>query len=195
MGKKSANKRKKNIPTSWIELKIFEGKNRQVRRMTAAIGYPTLRLIRYSVGNWNIENCNPANIKFLIFFRWWKEFFLIINDKYTIIIPTIITATAGINIAIRDNVIELPASAVATTGLPTPPVTADDFNLINPVAAWIVPAIPPPAIKASDHFISGGKSVTTAPLKTIPANIASGWLIASKNYQPRECSNWIFLQL
>jgi len=49
-----------NIPTSWVELTIREGKNRQVRRMTAAVGYPTLRLIRYSVGEWTVDEILPG---------------------------------------------------------------------------------------------------------------------------------------
>ncbi len=54
---------RKSIPTSWISLTITEGKNRQVRRMTAAVGYPTLRLIRHSIGNVSIENMLPGEYK------------------------------------------------------------------------------------------------------------------------------------
>ena len=51
---------RKNIPTSWIELIITEGKNRQVRRMTAAVLYPTLRLIRYAVGKYSLSGIAPG---------------------------------------------------------------------------------------------------------------------------------------
>lgn len=56
---------RKNLPTSWIKLILSEGKNRQVRKMTAAVGFPTLRLIRYSIEKCNIEALQPGEMRIL----------------------------------------------------------------------------------------------------------------------------------
>jgi 23S rRNA pseudouridine2457 synthase len=56
---------RKSVPTCWIEVKLTEGKNRQVRRMTAAIGFPTLRLIRKAIGKLELGNLAPGEFKYI----------------------------------------------------------------------------------------------------------------------------------
>ena len=53
-------RQRKSVSDTWIELVLTEGRNRQVRRMTAAVGYPTLRLVRWAVGNWTLDGLAPG---------------------------------------------------------------------------------------------------------------------------------------
>lgn len=64
---------RKNIPTHWLELTIHEGKNRQIRRMTAKIGHPTLRLIRVAIGPWRLDKLAPGE---------WREAASIMPGKF-----------------------------------------------------------------------------------------------------------------
>ena len=61
-----------NVPDSWLEICIDEGRNRQVRRMTAAVGLPTLRLIRGAVGPWTLDNLQPGESRSISSNEAWK---------------------------------------------------------------------------------------------------------------------------
>jgi 23S rRNA pseudouridine2457 synthase len=52
---------RRNIPTAWLEITLAEGRNRQVRRMTAAVGHPTLRLVRVGIGQWSLDGLRPGD--------------------------------------------------------------------------------------------------------------------------------------
>ncbi len=68
---------RKNIPTAWLKLQLIEGKNRQVRKMTAKVGYPTLRLIRVRIANLRLENMEVGMVKKLS----RKEIYRYLFDK------------------------------------------------------------------------------------------------------------------
>ena len=56
---------RKTVPDCWLKLTISEGRNRQVRRMTASVGHPALRLVRWSVGRWSLDNIMPGEYKIM----------------------------------------------------------------------------------------------------------------------------------
>lgn len=53
-----------HVPTAWLEIALMEGRNRQIRRMTAAVGYPTLRLVRVTIGAWSLDGLRPGQWEF-----------------------------------------------------------------------------------------------------------------------------------
>ncbi|MGK9368614.1 pseudouridine synthase [Melioribacter sp. Ez-97] len=69
-----------NIPTTWLSITLIEGKNRQVRKMTAAVGYPTLRLVRMRIENLRIARMNPGEV-IILKGKTLSEFLKIINEK------------------------------------------------------------------------------------------------------------------
>jgi 23S rRNA pseudouridine2457 synthase len=75
---------RKNIPTSWISLALTEGKNRQVRKMTAAVGFPTLRLIRYRIEDITIEKMHAGEMKQMDRATLYKRLRLADNKRGTL---------------------------------------------------------------------------------------------------------------
>ena len=63
---------RKSVPTSWIDIALREGRNRQVRRMTAAAGLPTLRLIRHRIGPWSLDDLGPGETRVMTSEAAWQ---------------------------------------------------------------------------------------------------------------------------
>lgn len=66
-------RQRRNIPDAWLEIGLTEGRNRQVRRMTAAVGLPTLRLIRFAVGPWTLEGLAPGDTRSISNAQAWRQ--------------------------------------------------------------------------------------------------------------------------
>ena len=62
-----------NVPDSWLEIRLLEGRNRQVRRMTAAVGLPTLRLVRRAIGPWTFDGLQPGESRVLDNQEAWRR--------------------------------------------------------------------------------------------------------------------------
>ena len=58
-------RQRRHIPTQWLSLTLAEGRNRQVRRMCAAVGFPVLRLIRYRIGSWTLDGLEPGEWRYI----------------------------------------------------------------------------------------------------------------------------------
>lgn len=66
-------RQRKTVPTSWIDLTIDEGRNRQIRRMTAAVNLPTLRLIRHRIGPWTLSGLQPGESRQISDSTAWRQ--------------------------------------------------------------------------------------------------------------------------
>ena len=64
---------RQNIPTTWLDISIDEGRNRQVRRMTAAVGLPTLRLVRRTIGPWSLGDLNSGETRRMTNLKAWQR--------------------------------------------------------------------------------------------------------------------------